>query len=383
MQVDLLGEEIRPTYYINPLVYRNPHKSENQISSFSRKYDFKDFISITPNAVLLYSRNIAPNDRDYTTEWLNKGAFFDNEGVLQTKHIPKPPRNNSQYGLISNKANKNVQRCIDWMVTLAKDKPMCTAQGYGYTFRLNFITLTLSEKQKHTDVEFKRLVFQPFLDYLRKYEWLDAQRQSRKLKYYFWRAESQANGNIHFHICTDAYIDKRIIQWNWNRFLDKAGYNARSPIFAKSQAPSTHVRSIHKVSKIASYLSKYCGKNSKGVQILAYSKMFSIPSRSIIFFTPKKYLPIKDKTKFFRPIFGKLWSCSENLSRLKRSSYRLTEEIEKEIFTYKSKFPKKVFLSDFCQIFKIDATKLLQLNMPFLRSLFLKHCTTSINPKPS
>jgi len=380
MSVDIFGDNITPIVSINPLVYRKSHKSAIIDTPFSRKYDFKEFISITPTALYLYSRNVAPNTTDYTQEWLNKGATINDDGSINKSGVIKMPRSNEHTGLISRKGNKNIQRCIDWMVTLATDKPMTTQEGYGYTFKLNFITLTLSSKQVHSDAFIKSNILQPFLNFIRKKTWHDADGKPRSMKYYFWRAEAQANGNIHFHLCTDIYIDAKVIQYEWNKFQAKQGYNSiDANKFKKGVAPSTHVRSIHKVKKIAKYLSKYCGKNSKGIQLPAYSKMLKIPKQKLIFAVNKKLLP-NSQTKFFRPIYGKLWSCSENLSRLKKHSAIISDDLYLEISKYRINNPKKCFQKEFCTIIDIDITQLLKHNMPHLRSLLLRHVLNSLNP---
>ena len=161
------------------------------------------------------------------------------------------------------------------------------------------------------------------------------------------------------------------------------GYNSiDANKYKQGVAPSTHVRSIHKVKSIAKYLSKYCGKNSKGIQLLAYSKMLEIDTPKLIYTVKKSILPTSvgvNKTKFFRPIYGKLWGCSENLSRLKKNSIPLNDGVLLELSTFKSNNSKSFFTTDFCEIIKIDSSKLLSFNMPNLRSLFIKHCHDSLS----
>jgi hypothetical protein len=41
---------------------------------------------------------------------------------------------------------------------------------------------------------------------------------------YVWRLEFQGNGNVHYHICTDVYIDYFLAQKIWNRIINKLGY---------------------------------------------------------------------------------------------------------------------------------------------------------------
>ncbi len=106
------------------------------------------------------------------------------------------------------------------------------------------ITLTISAEQKHTDNECKRILLQKFLDYGRK-TWL--------LTNYIWKAETQSNGNIHFHIITDTFIHKKAITSVWNNYLESAGY-------PKSKS-ATRIEAIKKINDIGAYIAKYMSKN--------------------------------------------------------------------------------------------------------------------------
>ena len=41
---------------------------------------------------------------------------------------------------------------------------------------------------------------------------------------YVWRLEFQGNGNVHYHIVTDSYIDYFFALKIWNRIINKLGY---------------------------------------------------------------------------------------------------------------------------------------------------------------
>lgn len=77
------------------------------------------------------------------------------------------------------------------------------------------ITLTLPSKQKHTDIEIKEKALNYALSELRR---------TRQLENYVWKAELQINGNIHFHIITDAFIDHSTIYRIWWNAMRKLGY---------------------------------------------------------------------------------------------------------------------------------------------------------------
>ncbi|MFL0146661.1 rolling circle replication-associated protein, partial [Tenacibaculum maritimum] len=79
---------------------------------------------------------------------------------------------------------------------------------------LAFVTLTLPYAQMHTDAVLRRSLIK-FIDNLRK---------TYGVEHYVWKAEAQKNGNIHFHLIIDKYINMDVIKRLWNKQLSKLGY---------------------------------------------------------------------------------------------------------------------------------------------------------------
>jgi len=194
---------------------------------------------------------------------------------------------NTPDGIISHKAALRIRRAIDWLLFIEPVKPF-TSPGSNQTYymKINFITLTLASKQVHSDNEIKSQCLDHFLTELRQF--------SPGISY-IWRAEAQANGNIHFHITTNRFLPWNVLRNKWNRIQNKLGYidrhqetmkerfkhgfqfNPNSKMYGdyktqlkrfKSglkhnwrQPNSTDVHSVHKIKNVAAYLSKYCTKN--------------------------------------------------------------------------------------------------------------------------
>src|SRR5213079_1819998 len=97
------------------------------------------------------------------------------------------PTFQSKNSIQSRKSYKRLTNAINWMLVFSDKKRVFEkSSGKTFSFRLAFLTLTLSERQKHTDQYIKEHLLQPFL------YWLD---RSHKASY-VWKAESQLNGNI-------------------------------------------------------------------------------------------------------------------------------------------------------------------------------------------
>jgi hypothetical protein len=118
-----------------------------------------------------------------------------------------------------------------------------------------FITLTLSANQIHSDQEIKKLLLKPFIRKLR---------DNFKVDNYIWKAESQQNGRIHFHLIIDKYIDKQVIQNEWNRCQNALGYiDTFFKEFKHRNAPSTRIELAYNKSHLMHYFEKYICKSDQ------------------------------------------------------------------------------------------------------------------------
>jgi len=119
---------------------------------------------------------------------------------------------------------------------------------------LIFITLTLSSAQRHDDRWIKKNMLELFIKRM----------QSKfGIENYFWKAEAQKNGNLHFHLITDVYIPMTFIQSNWNEVQRSHGYlDHYFSVNGHYNAPSTHVRELSAMLDGIGYAMKYCKKDT-------------------------------------------------------------------------------------------------------------------------
>jgi hypothetical protein len=130
------------------------------------------------------------------------------------------------------------------------------------TFRINFITLTLSAKQaEYTDKQIKRKLLNHFI--------VEAKRKF-KMKHYIWKAEKQKNGNIHFHFNTNVFIHYQELRDLWNNIQNKLEFvNIFNEKFNHSNPNSTDIKAVYKDKDLAAYMAKYMSKsNSHNMSIL-------------------------------------------------------------------------------------------------------------------
>jgi hypothetical protein len=312
------------------------------------------FVSIKPNYLTTYTHF------DNTASF---GSVYKSESIQ--------PLDNRTHGLMSVKSNRNVRLAIDWMCLLSKNKHVQSDRtGAAFTFKLNFITLTLSSKQKHSDNVIKSKLLNQFLIEIKR---------TYGCQRYLWRAESQSNGNIHFHIVTDVFIAWRKLRTLWNRIQEKLGYvSTFTDCTGKVDPNSTDVHAIKKIKNLPSYLSKYCSKNAKGYTVMA-TLASPLPFRPKSFLT-YRHPVFKRGAKFFRQIHGKLWGLSSNLSKLKSCRKEQSEELNRELEKLKSIRPEKVKFKDFIGVYLFDVFELAKYECFHLLGSMRDYCRSVLYP---
>lgn len=234
---------------------------------------------------------------------------------------------------ISENAYRTLKAKINWLYYLSKAKKIKTYNGKDiFNFKIGFITLTLPSKQRTCTKEVTQSLLNPFLTEIR---------QRTGMENYVWRLEFQKNGNVHYHIVTDTYIDYHLVKKIWNRLLDSKGYiqpyrekmnklllsdyidlykystkyqysdlvknYARNKRENWSQPNSVDVKPVVSNKAIANYISKYFAKDSNNNPI-------------------KNELDTDENSENLR-----LWFCSRSLSKLKSVS-NFCEAVDYDIF---------------------------------------------------
>lgn len=235
--------------------------------------------------------------------------------------------------VLSTNAYRNLKKKINWLYYLSKSRYVKTYRGKEiYNFRINFITLTLPSKQHQPTIEVNNNLLNHFLTEVR---------QRTKMQNYVWRLEFQKNGNVHYHIVTDTYLDYFFILKIWNRILKannyikpykekheqlslleynklynpkgKVEFNTIAKRYARGKANkweqpnSVDVKSVISKRAISFYISKYFSKNNKDNPIMNEHDN-------------------NDNIENLR-----LWFCSRSLSKLNTIS-NFKEAVEYDLF---------------------------------------------------
>lgn len=201
---------------------------------------------------------------------------------------------------------------------------------------LTFVTLTLPAKQEHPDNEIKRKLLTPYIATLqRKYG----------VEHYFWRAEAQANGNIHFHLIVDSFVEWRAVRDDWNRCVNKLGYVDRFEAVHGHRDPnSTDIHGLGNVRSVASYVIKYCCKEDG-----------------------------------YRPIEGRIHGCSDGLRSLTPyEDYMVDNELPKFVENAMNDDQSTIIEKEDFTIIKCSTKKMLQKYSPKTYKKVVKHKINSV-----
>jgi hypothetical protein len=144
------------------------------------------------------------------------------------------------------RVKKRIYRTVQALYDCTEPKAVYSRKTQStWYFKLNFVTLTLPGEQLHTDQEFHNKIFKDFIRALKR-------RHPSLL--YIYRAETQENGNLHYHLVTNTFIHWKDLRDLWNYYLRQNGYRKHD------DANSTDVHSLKNVDDPAAYIAKYITK---------------------------------------------------------------------------------------------------------------------------
>jgi hypothetical protein len=250
-------------------------------------------LQIRPGYILLYNI-IEPLPRHKHDPW--QGGLYNFKKSL------------AYTGLLSKGSAKNLKRAIENILALAVEKESINHKlNRKYKWKINFITLTLPSGQgSYTDKEVKSQCLDQFLKSAKRRFGLGS---------YVWRAERQRNGNVHFHIVTDVYMDHANLRLLWNHQLERLNF---IDVFEKKHGHrnpnSTDVHSVSKIKNLGAYMVKYMCKPAFLAKCFIAQPPWTKPERKVK--SKKSDRPFsKLMTLEEAKINGRLWDCSTNLKQ--------------------------------------------------------------------
>jgi hypothetical protein len=273
---------------------------------------------------------------------------------------------------ISNTSRSKIIKKISWLFHCAKSKSVKSYSGKEiYNFKVNFITLTLPSKQNHPTSQITKDCFERFLNEMRT---------RCKMANYVWRLEFQNNGNVHYHLVTDTYIDYSLVLKVWNRIINYLGYvDAYCEKMSKlkfheyvSLFPNVDFEVLNK-RYIKGRANKWKCPNSVDVKNANSQKNISMYISK--YFSKKKTNAVKcNELDNQENSFGlRLWFSSRSLSKMDTIHQfvgNVTIPLEKVIETCKNVL--KV-VHDYCTVYYFDFNELSTYYKKLVGTIFTKY----------
>lgn len=291
-------------------------------------------LSVRPNKLSLYFQYCQLGGR-------TKQAW---QRDIESWHYPKSEEE------ISKKAATRLRNALSWLLYCSKSKQVYNKKLKSYfRFRINFITLTLSSKQVHSDIVIKNTLLHPFLDIIRK---------KFRVNNYIWRAEKQKNGNIHFHIICDKYIDYSDLRKIWNVCQERLFYISN---FRKRNIDIYKEAGLLVSNNKNQIYSSFRSKNPDTEKLLKMynpnsSDIHSITKVKNVFKYVCKYMSKEGK---YGKIEGDIWGLSRSLSQMKSATSEVSGKLEPEIRYLFKKYFDDFMIYKFCSCLYINVSKLI------------------------
>lgn len=308
-------------------------------------------ITIRPNKITFYNQFYKNNVVDPVSKKLDNvvnDEFLKSIGAVATR-LPESNKHNFE---ISKKAGNRIKEKVTWLYHLAKSQTITTHNGKVLSgFKMNFLTLTMPAKQEHTSAEITKQCLNQFITECT---------QRFSLKNYVWRLEFQKNGNAHYHLATDCFIEYWQCRSIWNRCLEKLGYVSKyqnanigqtfSEYLRKNPVTEKNTFEVLKTRFSYGCATRWSQPNSVSVVCVTNAKNIS--------FYIAKYIT-KNAKEGINPIVAereetntnlRLWFCSRSLSRLDKISF--FEENLPDLHAKCLSIMKdiKVMVYDYCQV---------------------------------
>lgn len=308
-------------------------------------------VSIRPNKLVFYNEFHRVSRLSPTPEICPKKKPTTSVSGIKLEKI-KQPKSNTHNFEISKKASSRIKEKVTWLYNLAKNQTVPAPKGkILYSFKMNFITLTMPALQRHdTPTLIKECLNQFLIECSQQFD----------MKHYLWRLEYQKNGNAHFHIASDTFVPWNISRDIWNRCIEKLGYVSdyhnknKSKSFEQylKENPVNEKTTFQTIHKRYIYGRKTAWSKPNTVDVRA------VTNSSNIGYYIAKYIT-KSSKEPLNPIVAarentdsnmRLWFCSRSLSKVDKISVFLDAIPDKISDCLAQMQEVKKFLCDHCEL---------------------------------
>jgi hypothetical protein len=278
-------------------------------------------------------------------------------------------------GYISQKTKIKIREyCHNWVGSVQAHFKYLNQYQKKTGIQFNLVTLTLPFEQHHSDQEIREKALKPFLQQLQR---------KHRVRHWLHVSEAQKNGNLHFHIIIDRFIDHWKVRELWNGYMADLGYIE----YYRQTQQQQHKDGFH-------FRADLAHKWSYGAQVEAYTRginqNWSQPNSTDIHRLKGIYNMSAYLTKYLtksdssRPIDGRIWGCSDSLRNIKPITLKLSPRMKQVFMGLADEIGSRLFTTDFnWTIWRFDIGTLYN-HYPVLAEIwqnFNRHCIRQVYPE--
>jgi hypothetical protein len=276
---------------------------------------------------------------------------LSSDNVLSSK--PAQFEENYHNGKVSEIAAKKIGNALSYLVFISSPQNIPRRiRGKDLHFCLNFITLTLSSNQTHSDHEIYNHIFRPFLMALNR-KW--------KVSHYVWRAEKQSNGSLHYHLVTNKFIPWHELRDVWNRCQQNLGYVTR---YRENQI-FFHREGFRFRPELAT-------KWNRNSQLKAYQEgcrtdwqnpnSIDVHSLNLVSNVKSYFMTYFKKQSQSANIKGRLWGCSYSLSGISGAQVAVYDKIDSDLEKLSKSSNVRIYTATHFTVIYVTVKQLKELN---------------------
>lgn len=326
----------------------------------------------------------------------------EEEEILNDETTPKASTMPS--GFMNPRIRKQIRRIVyNWIDCI---KPEHNGSINSYYSKPVFITLTLPSIQQHTDQDLHRKALGKFLIYMKRKGYCVN---------FLWRAERQKNGNLHYHILTDTYIDHKLIKDVWNDIMNNLGYidqyklnqlekaghlnlisnevlnnikdihlleSHRKKLLEEIPMPnSTDIHHLKSIKNAAAYITKYLNKSTfadevRNVNTLQNTSMINKDQADMM---RAKLVTINKKEQ----IQGRVWGSSKALKNLQDCKIFNSQDVTDFLTDVQENHDPLIYSNEFVTIITVKGlTNIIKkhklINVNYLRNIHINYMTLGL-----
>ena len=339
-------------------------------------------ISISPFGLTCFEHRLSSSyKRNSKDVYIGSNVSDDSETKELTKYNFDEYKSKDEHEELSLHSIKRIKNALGWLYFVAQPQRKYNSSIKKWVkFKLTFITLTLPSKQIHSDREIKSNALNHFLTLLRK--------RNNNINY-IWRAEKQENGNIHFHIVADKYIDFAVLRSLWNRSINRLGYVDRYTEHMRNNCNSfeSYCSMYQKRESMKTMKDRYARgmatnwTSPNSTDIHGLSKIKNVLNYITKYLTKAHKHNTKNKKGISnnQSIDGRMWGLSESLSKCRNVVILIDSEVSKDLKEIFAKVKSYEYKDDYFFYKCCTLYDYVRLNLNTLLNHIKEHLKTCFN----